>query len=98
MGTATPAEDTEGSNTPVPMTELRRQTDSLRTDKRKEEEMTLTEAKEMLWRAKGQPLMPDSPRMSKALQLGIEALERIQHLRDYSMTQVDTRLPGETDE
>ena len=31
-----------------------------------------------------------------ALKLGIEALKRIQKLRGYSMTQVDTRLPGET--
>ena len=32
-----------------------------------------------------------------AFQLGIEALKRIQHLRGYSMTQVDTRLSGETE-
>jgi len=32
-----------------------------------------------------------------ALKLGIEALKRIKHLRGYAMTQVDTRLPGETE-
>jgi len=31
-----------------------------------------------------------------AINLGIEALKRIQKLRGYSMTQVDTFLPGET--
>jgi len=33
-----------------------------------------------------------------AIKLGIEGLKRLQHLRGYSMTQVDTRLPGETEE
>ena len=35
---------------------------------------------------------------AQACQLGIEALKRIEHLRGYSMTQVDTRLPGETED
>jgi len=33
-----------------------------------------------------------------ALKLGIEALKRLQKLRGYSMIQVDTRLPGETED
>jgi len=33
-----------------------------------------------------------------ALKLGIEALKRLEKLRGYSMTQVDTRLPGETED
>lgn len=37
----------------------------------------------------------DSP-LGKAYMLSFEALKRIKKLRGYSMTQVDTRLPGET--
>ena len=37
-------------------------------------------------------------RLAQGAELGIEALERIQHLRGYSMTQVDTRLSSETEE
>jgi len=39
-----------------------------------------------------------TPERLKARRLGIEALRRILFLRGYSMTQVDTKLPGETEE
>jgi len=60
--------------------------------------MTLKEAIEVLRDIVTYVKPGDPPEEHDALKLGIEALKRIQHLRGYSMTQVDTKLPGETKE
>jgi len=60
--------------------------------------MTLQEAIEIASDSAGDGIAMLDENWINALKLLIEAGKRIQHLRGYSMTQVDTRLPGETKE
>jgi len=60
--------------------------------------MTIDEAIEILGDIIRFVKPADPPYEHDALKLGIEALRRIQKLRGYSMTQVDTKLSGETEE
>lgn len=60
--------------------------------------MKLEKAIEILTKWKEPESVDAEEELAKAVKLGIEALKRLQMLRGYSMTQVDTRLPGETKE
>lgn len=60
--------------------------------------MTIDHAKEMLQRAIGKPLMPHSPTMDNALNLAIEALNRLRRDRAKGDLHPNDSLPGETNE
>ena len=59
--------------------------------------MTINEAIENLRLLHSSPLLYETENYRDAVRIAIESLKRIQHLRGYSMTQVDTRLITETD-
>lgn len=59
--------------------------------------MTLEKAIEQLSRGTLQNRSTANKLLREAMRLGIEAMRRILFLRGYSMTQVDTKLPGETE-
>jgi len=58
--------------------------------------MTIDTAIEILDIHQADMLHTEVPDLIDAMKLGIAGLKRIQRLRDYSMTTVDTWLQGET--
>ena len=60
--------------------------------------MKIEKAKKILFDYVGTGPEVEPVEFDKAVRLGAEALKRIKFLRGYSMTQIDTKLPGETEE